>query len=185
MNNLLPRRNVLRRPWPRHQTKSCQGFKGRKRECDGPDLRTGGWLWKVDSAVGKLTIERFRGWPNAPSHHYRVSNPDPYEIVTPVFAVQFAGANRTEWEQGPFAGAHGTVCVVLRPDGSVDWDSPAFPILIGEVFATVSVLVNHASALVLGPAVRAAAGRQDSRDRVPPRDEAETSRTRPLRCLRV
>jgi hypothetical protein len=92
-------------------------------------LRTGGWLWRFDSALSTLNIEHFRDWPNPPSHHYRASEPDPYKSVTPVFAFRYAGANRTEWERGPFAGAYGTVCVVLRPDGSVDWDSPAFPIL--------------------------------------------------------
>src|SRR4051812_31813099 len=94
-------------------------------------FRTGGWLWHMDSALGKLTLGYYRNWPNAPRHHYRAAKPDPYQSVTPIFAwYPGTGASRIAWVRGPFSGAYGTTCVMLRADGAVDWDSPALPALI-------------------------------------------------------
>jgi hypothetical protein len=109
-------------------------------------FRTGSWLWNIDSALGKLTVGYYRNWPGAPRHHYRVSEPDPYKSVTPVFAwFPGTGAKRVEWAKGPFEGAYGTACLVLRADGSVDWDMPALPVLRGLATAKLSPPIPFAS----------------------------------------
>jgi hypothetical protein len=109
-------------------------------------VRTGSWLWNGNSAVGKLTVGYYRNWPEAPRHHYRVSDLDPIKSVTPVFAWWAGtGARRVEWGRGPFGGAYGTVCIVLRADGFVDWDSPAFPVLKALETAKLSSPIAFAS----------------------------------------
>jgi hypothetical protein len=86
-------------------------------------------LWHFDSATGSFRIEHFSGWPNPPRRYYRVAVPDPYNTATPVFAFSIGGAARREWQRGDFRFARGTVCVVLKPDGSADFGSPALPVL--------------------------------------------------------
>lgn len=109
-------------------------------------LRTGSWLWVVDSSRGTLTLGYFRDWPDAPSYHYRSSEPDPQKSLTPVFAwFPGSGASLTEWTRGPISGAHGTVCVVLRADGSVDWGSPALPVLENLASSKLSTPLHCAS----------------------------------------
>ena len=101
-------------------------------------VRTGGAFWKLDSAPGTFTLECYRGWPDPPRAYYRAVEPDVYNSVTPVFGIGIGGARRTTWEAGGFSLERGTVCVVVGPDGTADFGSPAIPALQSILTAKLS-----------------------------------------------
>lgn len=87
----------------------------------------GGTVWNFNSGTGVLGVTRYSGWPQPVRIYHRIQGADPYQFVTPIFAVEWAGAHRTEWRRGGFYFAHGTVCVMLGKDGTADYDHSALP----------------------------------------------------------
>lgn len=86
-----------------------------------------GTVWNFTSSGGVLGVTRYSRWPGPVHSFHRVWDGDVSHLVTPVFAIRWAGANRTEWEKGKFHFAHGTVCLLLVPDGTVSYGRLALP----------------------------------------------------------
>jgi hypothetical protein len=105
-------------------------------------VRTGAWFWQASSVKGSITVCRYRGWPSPPAYRHEIVDHNPLKGVGPVFAVQFAGASRSEWKCGPAEGEYGTTRVAVGPDGFVQWNTPAVPILQSTFRARFSPLMR-------------------------------------------
>ena len=81
----------------------------------------GGTVWNFSSSGGVLCATRYVGWPRPVRLYHRIQDGYPFRVVNPVFAIEWAGAHRTEWRRGGFYFAHGTVCVMLGKDGAADY----------------------------------------------------------------
>lgn len=81
----------------------------------------GGTVWNFSSSGGVLGATRYSGWPRPVRVYHRTQGGYPYQVVSPIFAIEWAGAHRTEWKNGGFYFAHGTVCVMLGKDGTADY----------------------------------------------------------------
>jgi hypothetical protein len=86
-------------------------------------------LWRMNSGDSRLIVSRFRGWPDAPSFHYRHYRFEATDMVTPVFVLAGHGLSRTDEHFLGISLTHGTVCLVVNQTGGVSWDSPAIPVL--------------------------------------------------------